>query len=438
MHTRASLFIFILTVTLVAGAQSVFAGVPDFQPIVPVPGITDATDGKGTISFAEYVENMFRLSISIGAILAVMMIIVGGFEYMTSEALGGKKGGISKLQNAVLGLVLLLAVVLVLQVINPCILEINAFSDGETACSPEIAAPEAIVPTEGDPTTGGLTDAPLGSVLDPECMGPVGTLTCTTGSPVPACVDDRNVVVATGRTACGEYRRVDACASTCRLPVAPSATQCVAEGEVLCANAVPICIGSQSVSLSSGNSGSRGTITVPRYWPRSGADCPAGETKSVMCEAGGCGDPVLPEGIFSEGDVGGNCVGGADATCINGAPIPICHIRGDPEITRAEYEYKVRLPGATCREGTPKFMCAGACAQAAAPAEPDPVFDLTDPAVLTEENIELGNCLPSQVTTHFEVAYCCLNGRTNCVEKEDFCDTGRVSVAACQLREGGQ
>lgn len=440
MHLRSLLFGLVLLATFFVGATGTFASVPDFQPIVPVPGITDATGGEGTISFADYVENMFRLSISVGAILAVMMIIVGGFEYMTSEALGGKKGGLSKIQNAVLGLVLLLAVVIVLQVINPCILEINAFSDGETACSPEIVAPEPITPADESQSDGTSTDAPLGAVLDPQCMGPVGTLTCASGSPVPACVDERNVVVASGRTNCGEYRRVDACASACRIPVVPSATQCVASEVVPCANAVPICIGSQSVRVTTGNTGAPRTITVPRYWPRSGEECPGGETKGVMCEAGGCGDPVLPEGLYSEGDVpAGYCVGGAETTCVSGAPIPICHIRGDPEITSAEYEYVVRLPGATCREGTPKFMCAGACRQTQTTTAPqDPVLDLTNPTVLQREGLTVGNCLPSEASTHFNVRYCCLNNNTNCVEAEDQCGTGRTAVWTCKAQGSGE
>src|SRR3989344_3018902 len=52
-----------------------------FQPIVPVKGITDKN-----LTFPEYINQLFKISISLGAILAVLMIVWGGFEYMTSAS----------------------------------------------------------------------------------------------------------------------------------------------------------------------------------------------------------------------------------------------------------------------------------------------------------------------------------------------------------------
>lgn len=127
------------------------ADVPPFQPIVPIPNITTVDGG---VTFSQYVNEIFKISISLGAILAVLMIVYGGFEYMTSEALGGKKGGLSKIQNAFLGLLLLVSVVIILQIINPCILEISVFTREGGTCSPPTVAPALTNATQSGGTGG--------------------------------------------------------------------------------------------------------------------------------------------------------------------------------------------------------------------------------------------------------------------------------------------
>lgn len=94
----------------------------EFQPIVPLPGVTSE------MTFGEYINQIFTLVISLSAILAVLVIIYGGFEYMTSSAGISKKNGMERIQGAVTGLLLLLSITLMLRIINPCLLEINALS----------------------------------------------------------------------------------------------------------------------------------------------------------------------------------------------------------------------------------------------------------------------------------------------------------------------
>ncbi len=102
-----------------------FSGVAlaaEFVPIVPIPSL----DLNNQTTLAQYINALFKLAISIGAILAVISIIIGGFEYMTAEAVGAKKGGKDRVWSAVLGLVLLLLSWLILYVINPNILSLDA------------------------------------------------------------------------------------------------------------------------------------------------------------------------------------------------------------------------------------------------------------------------------------------------------------------------
>ena len=73
----------------------------------------------------DFLTALFNIAISVGAIFAVLRIAYGGFIYMTTDAMGQKSNAKGIIQNAVVGLLLLLAVVLILERINPDILKIN-------------------------------------------------------------------------------------------------------------------------------------------------------------------------------------------------------------------------------------------------------------------------------------------------------------------------
>lgn len=69
-----------------------------------------------------YLNTMIRIFIGISAVLAVVMIVIGGIEYMTSELVSSKESGKSKITNAVLGLILALGAYALLYTINPNLL----------------------------------------------------------------------------------------------------------------------------------------------------------------------------------------------------------------------------------------------------------------------------------------------------------------------------
>lgn len=107
-------------------ATAAFAATSDkftFQPIIqgqtlPLP----------TNNLCDYLNALFKLSISISVVLAVIMIIIDGFKYMTSEAVGNKKDALGGIRSALGGLVLLLASYLLLFIINPQILSLSVVS----------------------------------------------------------------------------------------------------------------------------------------------------------------------------------------------------------------------------------------------------------------------------------------------------------------------
>lgn len=76
-------------------------------------------------SLSDFLNRLFIASISIGAILAVIKIMWGGYTYMASNLWTRKEDARNTLQNAVIGLLILLSAYLILYQINPCILNLD-------------------------------------------------------------------------------------------------------------------------------------------------------------------------------------------------------------------------------------------------------------------------------------------------------------------------
>ncbi|MDE2079173.1 MAG: hypothetical protein KGI73_02185 [Patescibacteria group bacterium] len=95
-----------------------------FQPIVPLPLLGGSTLQQQT-PLSSYVNSLFQLAITVGVVLAVIMIIIDGFKYMTSEAVGNKKDALQGIRSALFGLLIILAATLVLNIINPQLISLN-------------------------------------------------------------------------------------------------------------------------------------------------------------------------------------------------------------------------------------------------------------------------------------------------------------------------
>jgi hypothetical protein len=68
----------------------------------------------------------FKIAISVGAILAVLQLAYAGFIYMGSADMWGEKAvAKEKIRNAVIGLLLLLAIYTILFQINPDLVNLN-------------------------------------------------------------------------------------------------------------------------------------------------------------------------------------------------------------------------------------------------------------------------------------------------------------------------
>jgi len=114
-------FFTILTLLLL-DAEMLFAGTT-YQPLAPLP--INGAGGNGEIDFATYMIGIFNLAIGIAAVLAVVFIVIGGIQYMSTDAYSGKTDGKEKIQNALLGLLLAISAYTILYNINPDLAMVN-------------------------------------------------------------------------------------------------------------------------------------------------------------------------------------------------------------------------------------------------------------------------------------------------------------------------
>jgi hypothetical protein len=108
----------------VASFPVIAAAAGNFVPLAPIPGLTEGAIAD-TAGLATFFNNLYKYLIGLSAAIAVVMIIWGGLEYSTQDSISKKSNGKQRIYQAILGLVLVLAPVLVFSVINPSILNLS-------------------------------------------------------------------------------------------------------------------------------------------------------------------------------------------------------------------------------------------------------------------------------------------------------------------------
>jgi|GEM_PF-4887532 len=91
------------------------AALPPYVPLEPLPGANpDTYNSLGT-----YLKLLFNILLSIGGMIAVVTLVLGGITYMVSEIADKKSEAKKRMQSAIIGLLLLLSCWLILHEINP-------------------------------------------------------------------------------------------------------------------------------------------------------------------------------------------------------------------------------------------------------------------------------------------------------------------------------
>lgn len=132
--------------------------IPPYQLLAPLPGVGDAsnkidtgqTDSTGkNVALGSYLNAMIKIIIGLAAVLSVVMIVIGGMEYITSELPGNKEAGKERVRGALLGLLIALGAYALLNTINPDLLT----SDVDIPSATVTVDLEADVPQAYDPVT---------------------------------------------------------------------------------------------------------------------------------------------------------------------------------------------------------------------------------------------------------------------------------------------
>ncbi len=83
-------------------------------------------------ALGKYLNLIVRLVIGISAVLAVVMIVMGSIEYMSSELISSKEAGKDRIKNALFGLLIALSAYALLNTINPDLLNSDVNIDPAT------------------------------------------------------------------------------------------------------------------------------------------------------------------------------------------------------------------------------------------------------------------------------------------------------------------
>lgn len=94
----------------------------------PIDGFLASEDSPRITSLSIYLDGAYRLGIAVASGLAVIMIALGGIEYMTTGSISKKAEGRERIFSAIWGLLLALGSFVILQTINPAFTQ-NSLSD---------------------------------------------------------------------------------------------------------------------------------------------------------------------------------------------------------------------------------------------------------------------------------------------------------------------
>jgi len=164
------IFCFLVLPSLVAAA--------DFVSMVGIPGIPD-----NSTDLNQYFNAIYRLSISLAALLAVVKIVMAGAKYMLTDIVPAKGEALADIKGALLGLLVILAAVLILGTINKNILNTDLTITPVVLDPPPPPDPvDPIVELCNDPNSGGCTyftcQAVVGNLIS---YAEIGCVIGTTG-----------------------------------------------------------------------------------------------------------------------------------------------------------------------------------------------------------------------------------------------------------------
>lgn len=141
--------------------QSASLQVASGHGFTPLQGIPEASGGTDPDeSFAGFIQAAFELSVIAAGMLAVLVLTIAGFQYMTSDAFTDKENAKKRIWNAIVGLLIVLGSYMLLYQINPNLVNLNVF----TGSAPEDAPPSEPINPDPDENGDGENDSGDGNL----------------------------------------------------------------------------------------------------------------------------------------------------------------------------------------------------------------------------------------------------------------------------------
>ncbi len=146
-------------------------GTCTYVPLEPLPGLPNTYGPQN--SFASLIPSAFKLLIGAGAVIAVIMLVLGALTYMFSDIVGNKKKALDRIRGAMWAIVLLVSSYLILVTINPDLvkftLNLNTTSNftpasGTTGTTPAASTP-AQIPSNTIYSSAGPVTLPSGTAV---------------------------------------------------------------------------------------------------------------------------------------------------------------------------------------------------------------------------------------------------------------------------------
>lgn len=128
--------------------------------MAPLGGLLGDSNGKYVIKkddkngLCSLLNSWYRIGIALAGMLAVVMIVLGGFQYATTDSLFGKEDGKGKIQNALWGLLLALTTWVIINTVNPALTNCTINAGSVTLSKLQVQSSAISLLSAVDPTLG--------------------------------------------------------------------------------------------------------------------------------------------------------------------------------------------------------------------------------------------------------------------------------------------
>lgn len=127
----------LVALSVIVSTNISFADTTSYTELAPIPGTgTNCIGGNETNCVVDtsagglgvYINNLYKVVVAGASVLAVLMLIMGGFSYVSTDAIDKKNDGKQQINSALGGMLLVLASWVILNTINPQLVSLKITS----------------------------------------------------------------------------------------------------------------------------------------------------------------------------------------------------------------------------------------------------------------------------------------------------------------------